>query len=110
MKHILITAFSILSLAGRAQDTKPNSTLLRCCQLSRDTLVNNNDGTFSIKRYEARDTIRAILLVTYNGSNKSIAHTKPGYVVRVSGVDKEYLDDKKKPIKLPTEVWNYKIR
>lgn len=62
-----------------------------------------------IKR-EVPDTLRATLLVTYNGANMSIAHTKPGYVVRIDGHDKEFLDDRKKRIKAPVEVWNYKIR
>ena len=100
MKHILITVFSILSLAGRAQDSNPDSALFRCCHIWP------HGDTVAIKS----DTIRAMLLVTYNGSNMSIAHTKPGYVVRVGSVDKLFLDDKKAVIKSPIEVWTYKLK
>lgn len=55
------------------------------------------------------DTLRATLIVYYD-SGPAILHTKPGYVVRQWGEDEVYLDDKKRIVKSPLEVFSYKLK
>lgn len=70
------------------------------------------DGTLSVlnpgEDPHRPDTLRATLIVYYD-RGPAILHTKPGFVV---WGDSEivYLDDKKKVIKEPWEVWTYKIK
>ena len=106
MKKLLLIWIFSGSLDGMCQDVHPINRVIepidkgfaRTPVYWPDTLVTK------------QDTLRATLLVTYNGANMSIAHTKPGYVVRIGSHDKEFLDDRKKQIKAPVEVWKYKIK
>lgn len=53
------------------------------------------------------DTLRAICLVTLfpNG----IAHARMGYVVIAEGKEVEYLDCRKRALKLPQAGWGYRV-
>lgn len=55
------------------------------------------------------DTVRVTLIVYYD-SGPAILHTKPGFVVKQYGKDDIYMDDKKKVIKAPLEVFSYKLK
>ncbi len=55
------------------------------------------------------DTLRATLIVYLSGGTLSILHTKPGFVVRQWAKDNVYLDDKKKVIKAPVVVYDYRV-
>lgn len=55
------------------------------------------------------DTIRATLIVYYD-RGPAILHTNPGYVVRKYGDEDVYLDDKKRIVKSPMEVFSYKLK
>lgn len=57
----------------------------------------------------APDTIRATLIVYYD-RGPAILHTKLGYVVRKWGEEDVYLDDKKRVVKSPLEVFSYKLK
>lgn len=70
-------------------------------------------GTVDIKTWtfheNKADTVRATLIVYYD-SGPAILHTKPGYVLFKGWSIDGYLDDKKRVIKAPWEVWSYKIK
>lgn len=74
---------------------------------------NNYDGTWTYgppKKTEPApkpDTLRAICLVTLfpNG----IAHARMGFVVIAEGKEVEYLDCRKKALKLPQVGWGYRL-
>lgn len=53
------------------------------------------------------DTLRATLIVYYD-RGPAILHTKPGFVVR--GEREVYLDDRKRVIKSPLEVFSYMLK
>lgn len=55
------------------------------------------------------DTLRATLIVYYD-SGPAILHTKQGYVVRRWGEDEVYLDEKRRVVKSPLEVFSYKLK
>lgn len=95
MKHLLTLALLTLSLTGTAQDTIKTAP----------------DGTHYVVRAVAKpDTLRATLIVYYDGTQPSVLHTKPGFVVRQAYKDNVYLDDRKKVIKAPIEVYSFKLK
>lgn len=53
------------------------------------------------------DTLRATLIVYYD-NGPAILHTKPGFVVL--GKETVYLDDRKRVIKAPWQVFTYKVK
>lgn len=57
--------------------------------------------------YPKPDTLRAIILVTL--SPNGIAHARMGYVVIAEGKEVEYLDCRKKALKLPQVGWGYRV-
>jgi len=82
-------------------------------QASKDTLYLWPDGKFSVLNPGdpiKSDTIRATLIVYYDGNGPAILHTKPGFVVQACYGVVTYLDDKKKIIKAPLEVLTYKLK
>lgn len=105
-------AILFISLAGRAQDVHPINRILPPIDRMPYWYDQGINSPFRIidTLVTKPDTLRATLLVTYNGANMSIAHTKPGYVLRIGNRDIDFLDDRRKPIKAPVEVWNYKVR
>lgn len=106
MKKLLLFFIFSGSLDCFCQTTGTMRSLI----IGPDTLIQGSDGTFSIKRYEVKsDTIRATLIVYYD-SGLAILHTKPGYVVRKLGEEEVYLDDKKRVVKSPLEVFSYKLK
>jgi hypothetical protein len=68
------------------------------------------DGTYSVLNPGPPlkpDTLRAICLVTL--FQNGIAHARMGYVVICEGKEAEYLDCRKKALKLPQVGWRYKL-
>jgi hypothetical protein len=77
---------------------------------SQDTLMQAPDGNYFIKKYHPKpDTLRATLIV-YFDNGRSILHTMPGFVVRQEFKDNIYLDDRKRVVKKPVEVFSYKLK
>lgn len=97
MKHLLLVFLFSGSLDG----------------FSQDTLYLWPDGKYSILNpgspLSTPDTLRATLIIYYD-RGPAILHTKPGFVVLRGGKEDVYLDDRKKEIKAPLEVWSYKIK
>lgn len=93
MKHLLLFFLFSGSLDGFSQDT---GYFLKAGKL---IFVDSISTT--------TDTIRCTLIVYYD-SGPAILHTKPGFMVRRFMEIVGYLDDKKRVIKAPWIVYDYR--
>jgi len=107
MKHLLLFFLFSGSLDGFSQVFDLRDTL-------SGRLVT---GVIAVADPSNPDTLRATLIVYYD-KGPAILHTKPGFVVRVLRTaigseryyDEVYLDDKKRVVKAPWEVFSYKLK
>lgn len=111
MKHLLLFFLFSGSLDGFNQ-VNADSLLKRCNTLIArcNKMVAEMDEyemkNLDIKGVTNRDTLRCTLFVYYD-RGPSIVHTKPGFVVKQSGKDDIYLDDRKRVIKAPLKVLTF---
>jgi hypothetical protein len=114
MKHLLFLFIFSGSLDGFSQVVSTTQPLRQFDVTKLPICYHNtpdcrcNSGTVVQFGEPAPDTLRATLIVYYDNS-PAILHTKPGFVVRQTGKDEVYLDDRKKVIK-NLEVLTYKLK
>lgn len=96
MKKLLLLFLFSGSLDGFSQDIKkPCSHNLQNCKCM---IVDVSP-----------DTLRAELLVTYTTARWSVAHCRPGYIVRKDGKVIRFLTDKKQRFPPTTRLWGWMI-
>lgn len=110
MKHLLLLFLFSGSLSSFSQDTlKQGSHVMRTNEVKDYDRYVIGEVVPATRGVVKPDTLRCTLIVYYD-SGPAILHTKPGFVVRQWNMDDVYLDDRKKIIKAPWEVYGYKIK
>lgn len=118
MKHLLLVFLFSGSLDGFSQ-TVDTTQLLRQlnttmwgCPITSGSVGSKQLQSGSVERQlpvSKPDTLRATLIVYYD-RGPAILHTKPGFVVLRGGKEDVYLDDRKRVVKAPLEVFSYKLK